>query len=98
MYNIVSDNSIDTLELRENGTYTYKDLGDSCWLWNEFSGDWVVIENELILYRYPTKFQNFETVIQRSKKPKEYRFLISDKKLKSIYFPVKSETMIYLKE
>lgn len=48
-YKIVNELSDDTLELNKNGTYVYKERGDSCWLWNDFGGKWYIDSNKLIL-------------------------------------------------
>lgn len=49
-YQIVDDLSFDTLKIRKNGTYLYKERGDSCWMWNDFTGDWELTDNILTLF------------------------------------------------
>ena len=48
-YQIIDELSADTLELRKNGTFTYKDRGDSCWTWADLNGKWKVQKGILIL-------------------------------------------------
>ncbi len=50
-YKLVDEVSFDTLEIRKDGTYTYKDRGDSCWTWHDFSGNWMLDKDELILFQ-----------------------------------------------
>ena len=53
-YQIVSDRSFDTLEIKSDGSYTYKSRGDSCYTWHDFSGEWELRQDELILKRIHT--------------------------------------------
>ena len=48
-YQIVDELSADTLELRKDGTFTYKERGDSCWTWFDMNGKWKTQEEILIL-------------------------------------------------
>jgi len=48
-YQIIDELSGDTLELRKNETFTYKERGDSCWTWLDLNGKWKVQEGTLIL-------------------------------------------------
>jgi hypothetical protein len=49
-YQIESKNSFDTLNLRNNGTYTYLLRGDSCWMWRDINGKWELKDDILILH------------------------------------------------
>ena len=49
-YQIESELSFDTLELKKDGTYEYQSRGDSCWTWSDFSGTWELKNNELTLF------------------------------------------------
>ncbi|AUC77447.1 hypothetical protein [Olleya sp. Bg11-27] len=48
-YQIVDELNEDTLELNSNGTFTYKERGDSCWAWFDFSGNWQQEKNSITL-------------------------------------------------
>ena len=48
-YKIVDEFSDDTLQLNNDGTYIYKVLDDSCWTRSEFSGNWTLEKENLIL-------------------------------------------------
>ena len=48
-YKIIDELSDDTLELKENGNYVYKEWGDSCWTWYDFKGEWEINQGILIL-------------------------------------------------
>lgn len=48
-YQIVDELSADTLEVRKDGTFTYKERGDSCWTWFDMNGKWKTQEGILIL-------------------------------------------------
>jgi hypothetical protein len=49
-YQIESKRSIDTLELKEDGTYEYQSRGDSCWTWSDINGTWKLKGDILILH------------------------------------------------
>jgi len=49
-YQIKSDLSFDSLELKEDGTYEYLSRGDSCWTWSDIKGIWELKEDVLILH------------------------------------------------
>ena len=48
-YQIIDELSDDTLELKNNGNYVYKERGDSCWTWYDFDGKWEIIDGSLTL-------------------------------------------------
>tara|TARA_B100000508_G_C11364884_1_gene230758 strand:- start:48 stop:707 length:660 start_codon:yes stop_codon:yes gene_type:complete len=48
-YKIIDELSDDTLELKKNGNYIYKERGDSCWTWYDFEGKWEIADGNLIL-------------------------------------------------
>ncbi|WP_282088916.1 hypothetical protein [Aquimarina algiphila] len=48
-YQIIDEINEDILEIKKDGTYTYKERGDSCWLWNDFSGEWELKNETLTL-------------------------------------------------
>ncbi|MFD1015022.1 hypothetical protein [Winogradskyella rapida] len=48
-YQIIDELSDDTLELKNNGNYVYKERGDSCWTWYDFDGKWEIIDSSLTL-------------------------------------------------
>tara|TARA_R110000751_G_C13754054_1_gene478598 strand:+ start:55 stop:714 length:660 start_codon:yes stop_codon:yes gene_type:complete len=48
-YRIIDELSDDTLELKKNGNYIYKERGDSCWTWYDFDGKWEIIDGNLTL-------------------------------------------------
>ncbi|AXT59270.1 hypothetical protein D1816_02535 [Aquimarina sp. AD10] len=50
IFKIIDDLNEDTIEIRKNGTYTYKERGDSCWLWNDFTGKWKLEDITLTLF------------------------------------------------
>lgn len=49
-YQIESEVSYDTLELKEDGTYEYQSRGDSCWTWTNITGRWEFKDDRLILH------------------------------------------------
>ncbi|WP_298549246.1 hypothetical protein [uncultured Aquimarina sp.] len=53
-YQIIDDINWDILEIKKDGTYTYKERGDSCWLWNDFSGEWE-LKNEILTLSHVLK-------------------------------------------
>ena len=48
-YEIESEHSFDTLELKKNGRYEYLSRGDSCWTWSDILGSWEIQNDILIL-------------------------------------------------
>jgi hypothetical protein len=48
-YQIESNRSADTLELKKDGTYKYQSRGDSCWTWTDITGTWEFNDEILIL-------------------------------------------------
>ena len=50
-YQIESERSFDTLELKKDRTYEYQSRGDSCYKWFEFSGTWELKNGKLTLHR-----------------------------------------------
>jgi len=50
IYEIIDEINSDTLELKNNGTYIYKERGDSCWMWNDFTGKWEFKNNILTIF------------------------------------------------
>ena len=48
-YQIESEMSYDTLELKKNGTYLYESRGDSCWTWTDITGTWELKDGILTL-------------------------------------------------
>uniref|UniRef100_UPI00404A94F9 hypothetical protein n=1 Tax=Gelidibacter sp. TaxID=2018083 RepID=UPI00404A94F9 len=50
-YQIESERSFDTLDLKKDGTYEYQSRGDNCYTWFEFSGTWELKKDKLTLHR-----------------------------------------------
>ena len=48
-YQIESERSGDTLELKNDGTYEYQSRGDSCWTWTDITGTWEYEDGVLTL-------------------------------------------------
>ncbi|AXG71463.1 hypothetical protein KORDIASMS9_03720 [Kordia sp. SMS9] len=83
-YQIESQRSFDTLELKNDGTYEYKSRGDSCWLWHQFTGTWKLTKETLILYRTNPLHE-------------EYHFSYKNGVVTSIKFPHVAEKSTYKK-
>jgi hypothetical protein len=49
-YQIESELSYDTLEIKQDGTYEYQSRGDSCWTWTDITGTWELKGDLLILH------------------------------------------------
>ncbi|WP_299123870.1 hypothetical protein [uncultured Winogradskyella sp.] len=65
-YQIESELSFDTLELKEDGTFEYKSQGDSCWTWSEFSGLWELKGDSLILRRKYSFFEKATSFLEKT--------------------------------
>lgn len=57
-YQIDSKHSFDSLELKEDGTYTYLSRGPSCWTWNDLTGTWKT-ENGILFLNYNRLYIEF---------------------------------------
>ena len=72
-YQIESELSIDTLELKKDGTYEYQSRGDSCWTWSDFSGTWELKNNELTLFHnYSYQEETTEYIEKLDKFSRDY--------------------------
>ena len=73
-YQIESELSFDTLELKKDGTYEYQSRGDSCWTWSDFSGTWELKNNEYIekLDKFSRDFVIFEVTDNYGKPISEF--------------------------
>lgn len=72
-YQIESELSFDTLELKKDGTYEYHSRGDSCWKWSDFSGTWELKNNKLTLFHnYSYKEETTEYFEKLDKFPKDF--------------------------
>ncbi len=60
------------LEVSMDKTYKFKSQGDSCWLWADFSGNWKIANDTLILEN------------KNSIEVEVYQFLIKKNKLRAI--------------
>ena len=66
-YQIESNRSGDTLELKKDGTYEYQSRGDSCWTWTDITGTWE-FENGILTLNHNYLFQEEATEYVESEK------------------------------
>ena len=72
-YQIESNRSGDTLELKKDGTYEYQSRGDSCWTWSDITGTWELKNDTLILHHnYSYVESATEYIEQTTETSKEY--------------------------
>lgn len=90
IYEIQNERAIDTLELKNDGTFMYLSRGDSCWLWEDISGTWVATDDVLTL-------SHSKRTSSGKMSNNKYQFSIIDGKLRSIKFPYRSESNYYKK-
>jgi len=85
-YQIESNRSGDTLELKKDGTYEYKSRGDSCYMWSDFSGTWELKNDELTLFHnYSYQEETTEYIEKLDKFSRDFViFEVTDKNGKPI--------------
>jgi hypothetical protein len=79
-YQIESQRSFDTLELKKDGTYEYLSRGDSCWMWLDISGTWKLKSDQLTLYhKYSFQEETTEYIEESDKVSKDkVSFLVTN--------------------
>lgn len=59
-YQIESERSFDTLEIKKDGTYEYQSRGDSCWTWSDITGTWE-LKNGILILNHKYSFEEDAT-------------------------------------
>ena len=65
-YQIESNRSGDTLELKKDGTYEYQSRGDSCWTWSDIIGTWEFKNDTLYLHHSYSYVESATEYIERT--------------------------------